>query len=179
MRKTSTYANKRRQQLANTGRITFNGAEWANTIQLCRPYSSECVVPGWEVGATQGAADAAAIRVLTAFQHIRDGLAVDYTEHDVLAHAIGVSLLRAYDIAGDDPATNHMLPYLLKATDALRRLGERYQRTGRWGFDGPALQEVKDGIDVYEEILMKSSPAEMTAATKARQAIIDEQRWAA
>lgn len=173
MRKMSAYARKQRR----SGGGTFNGAAWANTIQRCRAYTNEDVVPGWNVGNTQVAADEAAILVRTAYLNIRDGLAdsSDYTEHDRIAHAIGVSLLRAYEIAGEDPGTNPMLPILITATDAMRRVGTRYERIGKWGFDGPAIDEVGAAIDLYETILQSSSPAQMVSASEKRIRILKEQ----
>lgn len=48
-----------------------------------------------------------------------------------------------------------------KAADALGRTLERWHRTGQWGLDGPAIQELKDGVSLYEEVLLASSPNQM------------------
>ena len=172
MRKTSAYAMKQRRLGA-----TYNGAAWANTIQRCRPYTDEEVVPGWGVGKTQVAADEAAILIRTAFMHIRDGQAdhADSLERDRLAHAIGVAKLRALEIAGQDPFTNHMLPIIHEAEEAMRRMDSRWMKLKRWGFDGPAIEAMEAAVELYETILQSSSPAEMEAVSKTRMRILKEQ----
>lgn len=176
-RKTSAYARKMRRQPQGG---TFNGAQWINTIQRCREYTSEPIPGSWLPGGgeTASAAVGAALRVRSAYDSIKQGLisSGDFEPHDLLAHAMGVSWLRAIDIAGEDEDSNPMLPILRKATDALRRMADRAVKSGKWGFDGPGLLEVAEGIDLYEEILMASSPAQMTEATETRARILEAQR---
>lgn len=50
----------------------------------------------------------------------------------------------------------------------LRRARDRWQRTGKWGLDGPAMQEIRDAISVYEEVLLASSPMQMHEADGTR-----------
>ena len=45
-------------------------------------------------------------------------------------------------------------------------------RIGRMAFDGPAIDQVAAGIEVYESILQSSSPAQMTMAADERLAAI-------
>jgi hypothetical protein len=74
-------------------------------------------------------------------------------------------------IAGEDEFTNTMLPILRTANDALGRSKARFHRLGRMGFDGPAIDQVEAGIEVYEAIVQASSPAQMTAAADERSEI--------
>ena len=173
MRKMSMYARKKRAGID----ATYNGAAWAEAIQRSRPYSDEVVVqlPGAE--ATQGTADRAQILVREAYNHIKAGVAdpLDSLERDRLAHAIGVSKLRAIEIAGEDPFTNHMLPIIHAAEQAVLRMDARYFKLKRWGFDGPALEAMAAMVDLYETIIQASSPAQMAAAADARMAILKAQ----
>ena len=168
-RKLSTYARKMRRT-ATGG--TFNGAEWINTFQRCRGYTDE-TIPGAfnpDGGQTITAARGAALRVRAAFDSIKTGqVPGDDTEpHDMLAHALGVAWLRAIDIAGDDASQNPMLPLIKAGTDAVLRMSERKRRLNVWGLDGPGLTQVADALDVYDEILMNSSPAQMADAAEKR-----------
>ena len=59
-------------------------------------------------------------------------------------------------------------PYCLEvcksAAAAMTRCRERHLRTGRYGFDGPAMQEIAAALDLFDEILANSTPAQMIAA---------------
>jgi hypothetical protein len=170
MRKTSTYARK--QRLAGA---TFNGAEWMNQIQRCRTYSDEPIIGSW-VDGTQSAATKAMLLVRQAFESIKAGSATsDGRDFDILCHALGVAWLRAIAIAGDDDFDNPMLPILQSANTAMERCRTRFRNLGRWGFDGPALDEVDVGVELYETILQASSPAQMTAVSEQRQSILEAQ----
>lgn len=169
-RKTSAYARKIRRQ-PHLGVV--NGAEWLNAIQRSRPYDVAEPIPGtWLPGGgeTRSAATLVALRVRAAFDRLRLGDVPpdDAAPHDILAHVLGVSWLRAIDIAGPDAARNPMLPVIQAGLDALRRAGERHGRLHAWGLDGLGIQHLAAALDVYDEILMHSSPAQMTAAADKR-----------
>ena len=168
MRKTSTYARKQRLLSG-----TYNGAEAFNTIQRCRAYTTEPII-GMQVEGTQTAATRAMIQVRQAYDAMLTGNATEQ-DFDKLAHALGVSMLRAIEIAGEDDFENPMLPILKTASDAARRAQDRYKRVHRWGFDGPAIDEVLAGVELYETILQASSPTQMTAAAQRREAILEVQ----
>jgi hypothetical protein len=176
MRKISKYARRMRQQ---PDRALINGAEWINTIQRCRSYTEERIPGSWlpDGGATLDAAQTTALKVRSAYDSLRNGLVPpgDHEPNDLLAHAMGVSWLRAIEIAGEDPSQNPMLPILRSGTEAVRRMGERRRAIGKWGLDGEGIKALVDAIDVYEEILMNSSPAQMVLATDARWRIIQKQ----
>lgn len=170
MKKTSSYARKMKRM---AGGDHYNGAAFLNTIQRCRPYTTE-PIPGSWMESTQSAADKAMILVRDAFLTIKAGKADanDSREFDLLAHAAGVTYLRACDIAGEDEFENPMLPIWRAGNEALRRCRERFTKLGRWGFDGPALDEVDAMIELYETILQSSSPAQMDEASVRRLEIL-------
>lgn len=169
-RKLSTYARKmrRRPELG-----VANGAEWLNAVQRCRPYTESDPIPGtWleSGGETISAARKSALRVRAAFDGIKSGQVPgeDAEPHDLMAHALGVAWLRAIDIAGDDAIQNPMLSIIKAGTDAVLRMAERKRRLNVWGLDGPGLTQVADALDVYDEILMNSSPSQMADAAEKR-----------
>jgi hypothetical protein len=172
MRKTSAYARKIRR----VGK-TYNAAEAFNAIQRCRQFTKE-PLPGMEsVAGTQTAADKTMLQVREAYMAMKDAACIDPVhDFDVLAHAIGVSVIRAVQIAGEDEFTNTMLPILRAANEALSRSRERFLRIGRMGFDGPAIDQVMAGVELYETIVQASSPAQMTAATDERRATVKAQQ---
>lgn len=167
-RKTSAYAMK----LKRIGNY-YNGAQYLNVIQRSRPYDAEPIIGSWIEG-THSAAQKAMILVRDAYVSIKNGAAdpADSREFDLLAHALGVTYLRACDIAGQDEFDNPMLPIWRAGNEAMRRVSDRYNKIGRWGFDGPALDEVDAAIELYETILQASSPAQMEEATVRRLEIL-------
>lgn len=74
--------------------------------------------------------------------------------------AVNVTMVRAEAI---DPLC---LQTAIAARDALLRALHRHNTTGRVGFDGPAIGEVELGIELHEQILRLSSPAQMAAALR-------------
>jgi hypothetical protein len=58
------------------------------------------------------------------------------------------------------------------------RLAERKRRLNVWGLDGPGIAQVADALDVYDEILMNSSPAQMSAAADKRAKLLALRRLA-
>lgn len=85
----------------------------------------------------------------------------DIQDHDVLMHALAVALVRSHEIAGSN---NPCKEPLMAGVKALQRASERRERKGRWGLDGPGIQELREAVDIYEEILMASSPKQMQTA---------------
>lgn len=172
-RKTSPYARRMRRQ-PDGG--TFNGAEWINAFQRCRGYTDEPIPGSFNAdgGQTITAARGAALRVRAAFDNLKAGQVPsdDPEPHDLLAHALGVAWLRAIDIAGHDPTQNPMLPLIKAGTEAMLRMAERKRRLNVWGLDGPGISQVADALDVYDEILMASSPAQMSAAADKRTTLL-------
>lgn len=169
-RKTSVYAAKQRRQ-GNT----YNGAEWLNTLQRCKPYSDDAPIGG--LFGTQSAATKAMLIVRQAFEALKSGTvpANDVQNFDKLSHAMGVACIRAAQIAGEDVANNIMLPTLITANSALMRCMERRRRLGSWGLDGPAITELTDAIEIFETIVQASSPAQMTNAVDYRNQMLKGQ----
>lgn len=174
MRKMSAYARKQRRP----GAGTYNQVAWTNVIQRCRSFDEDPVVVGLNGENPQEYAERALIKVKKAFVAIRE-LAADNNDsidYDTLAHAVGVTYIRAVEIAGEDDDENPMMPIIKAANAALRRCADRYRKIRRWGFDGPAIAEVEAAIDLYEMVLLKSSPLLMDRASANRDAVVAEQR---
>lgn len=165
MRKTSVYTRKRARIVALR---TFNGAEWMNAINRVRSYS-EAPPDGFAV--TTDAALRAENVVRKALQSLLDCALPDDPEHehDVLAQALGVSVIRALQI---QPHDNPMLPVLKRGSDALEMAIARHESAGTWGLDGPGRIDLMEAIDIYAQILHLSSPAQMTKATDERLLIL-------
>jgi hypothetical protein len=176
-RKTSAYAAKMRRQAHQGG---FNGAEWLNAIQRCRPYTDDAIPGSFHAdgGQTASAARGASLRVRAAYDAIKTGdvKGDDVEPHDLLAHALGVAWLRAIDIAGVDHTANPMLPIISQGTQAVQRMAERKRRFNIWQLDKPGIAEVAHALDVYDEILINSSPAQMAAAAQKRAQLLDMHR---
>lgn len=171
MRKTSAYARKR----AHLGpMVTFNGAEWMNTINRVRSNSE---APPHAFLGNAEAAMRSEVVVRKALQTLLDCTLPDDPEHEheVLAHALGVSLIRALQI---QPLDNPMLPILKSGTAALKRAINRYSNARKWGIDGEGRIALMEAIDLYAQILHMSSPAQMDKATQERIAVLLNMRTA-
>ena len=103
------------------------------------------------------------------FEALRTGRA---TERDVsdLSSVINTTVMRTADI---HPTA---LEAANTASRALIRVVERYQRTHRWGLDGPGIAELEVGIDLHEQLCRLSTPRQMReAALKAQQMRIEHE----
>lgn len=85
------------------------------------------------------------------------------TEHHTwtLASGINVALILCERGIGKDHE-----PDVISGQIALMRTIERGNRTGRWGFDGPALAEVDTALAVYEAQLAGISRQEAVDAVR-------------
>lgn len=160
-RKTSTYARKRKA----TGGQYDSGA-WVSTVQRCRPYAAESL-EHLVIADTMPAATKSMIKVREAYVSIKQRQTAPANTHDfdLLTHAMAVSTIRAIQIAGADLDQNPLLQTVVPANAALRRLLERRRATGVWGFDGPAIEEVAQAIEIYETIISAGTPGDMLSAT--------------
>ena len=168
MRKSSTYANKRR-----TG-IVFHPAAAMETLERCRPFTVEplvCVSGTPMIDAVRIAIDA----VWAAYNRLRLGQspANDDDDFKIMAHAIGVACIRAWQIAGD---TSDMLPPLYAAEAANKRIRTRYLKWHKWDLLPLDATALFYGLEVYETIVLASSPAQMKDVCRIRNAWLDKQQ---
>lgn len=166
MKKTTLYARKRRAP----ERRQYNSAEWLNVIQRCTGYSPDAPVGSWLDTGTQDAADNAVNRVMTAFASIKTGQTAANNEEpfDLIAHALGVSCMRAGQIAGTEPEQNIMLPPLIAANATLRKVLDRRRKWGKWEMLPAEVEAVDYALEIYETIVRASSPAQMASAVDLR-----------
>lgn len=91
------------------------------------------------------------------FQALRNGKGTAQDFHDIAA-AINVTIVRSESINALCEQT------AIAARDALMRCWDRHEKTGRWGFDGPALTSVEEGIALHEQLVELSTPQQMVEA---------------
>lgn len=94
-----------------------------------------------------------------AFDAMRNGHGTERDWND-LAAAINVVIIRSEQI---DPLCEETA---MAAANALSRSAERFKRTGKWGFDGPALAEIDAGLDLHGQLCRLSTPLQMMDALK-------------
>lgn len=92
-----------------------------------------------------------------AYESLRTGRGEEADFH-TLAGAVNVAMVRAETI---NPLAEQTA---ITARDALMRCWQRHQASGRWGFDGPALQDLPPALDLYEQLLALSTPQQMQDA---------------
>ncbi|MGH6627615.1 MAG: hypothetical protein ACRECD_13940 [Burkholderiaceae bacterium] len=95
--------------------------------------------------------------VRVAFESLRSGRGEEDDFH-TLAAVVNVALIRSEAI---DPLCVETCE---RAQQALLRVLERRRRSGLWGFDGPALQDIPPAIELHEQLLALSTPLQMQRA---------------
>ncbi|WP_445287666.1 hypothetical protein [Variovorax atrisoli] len=108
----------------------------------------------------QAIADATMTKLYSAYADLKAGT-TDDDMFDRVAAAINVGLIRAEQIDAACVAP------MLEARDALIRCDAIRGKHGRYGFDGPGLRAMAAGLEVYEEMLRKSTPLQMRQALTA------------
>ena len=108
-----------------------------------------------------------------AFEALRRGTA-SVNDAYILSNAINDTAVRSWGLE-DEEAANAAGPIANTAIAAMRRVGERYKRTGKLGLDGPGIADVAAGIDLYEQLVRLSTPAQMMAAASQAIRLQEEQ----
>jgi hypothetical protein len=161
MRKMSTRTRKMRRM--GEAAQAYQGAAWLNTIQSCRAFSPEA--PEWSgLAGNMGIATDALIVVRAAADDMLHHR-VDPDNRDtfnLLSHAVDVAHIRFMQIQPDEGNPAHAPLLAAKAT--LHQMAERRRRTGRWGLAGPDRAVLAEAIDLYETVLLASSPEQMHKA---------------
>lgn len=95
--------------------------------------------------------------VRMAYEKFRLGTAEE-TDFHTLAAACNVSLISAEKIS---PLVESVC---LVARDSLLRCNDRHTKTGRWGFDGPAMSAIADMMDIFEQFVSLLKPHQLQDA---------------
>jgi len=160
-RKTTAHGRK----LARTGGIR-NGAEWINAISRCQPYTNE-LIPG-AIGTTAADAEQSIARVADAYHALKANQTPpnDARDFNLLAHALGISEMRAEADGGR--AALDLLPTIAAGNAALGKIRTRREKWGKWEMLPAESEVIFDALAGYENILVGSSPAQMSLAIDRR-----------
>lgn len=173
-RKTSKFVRKRKAQgMVIGGHIVFKPNAWLERISHSRGYSGESFAGETP---TDQVADGVMARARMALYRLENGQITkdDAEPHDLLAHSIGIAQIRVHDIAAADPTpaaiatANELIHRLNDGAMTLSRVRERWEKTSKWGLDGPGIVHLRDSLDIYEEILRASTPRQMEDAQMVR-----------
>lgn len=165
MRKMSAYTRKLRR--GGEAAQHYQGAAWLNTIQACRTYSAEA--PEWSgLSGTMPAATESLLVVNDAADNLLHHRVPPEDTHtyEVISHAIDVAHIRYMHIQPDTDNPAHAPLIAAKAT--MNAVAERRRRTGRWGLSGPERAVLAKAIELYETVLLASSPKQMQLAARMR-----------
>lgn len=91
----------------------------------------------------------------------------------ILAEAMGVSVIRAAEIAGNDASTNPLLAALQAGQQALNSIYTRHEKWGKWEMIAAEKDAVNDAIDLYVEVMTNSTPQQMEDAMGTRRRMIE------
>jgi hypothetical protein len=166
VRKTSKFMRKRMTQgRVVNGEVLFKPNAWIEKIHDCKPYDDMSICG--EV-TTMGIAKAAIGNSRSVLEMLinRTVKANDVYPHDLLSHCIGVTQIRVAEMGGD--GSNDVMQRLNNAAESLLRTRTRWESSNVWGLDGPAINHLRDALDIYDDILIASGPALMEAAQKIR-----------
>jgi hypothetical protein len=108
-----------------------------------------------------------------AFEALRRGTAT-LSDAFEISNAINDTAVRSWGLEDED-AANTAGPIADTAIGAMRRCAERYKRTGKLGLDGPGIGDVAAGLDLYEQLVRLSTPAQMMAAASTAIRLLEEQ----
>lgn len=140
----SNRAERRAAKYRKPRRVRTLSNDALNLLNLCSPYK-------------EGVTTVEHIKALDSFGRLKDGSA---SEDDFLrvAKTLNLAMARACEI-------DEKLALMLHAPhDAMNRLRERYLSTKKWGFDGPGMQAVADGLGIAQTIMDSSSHKQMMNA---------------
>ena len=123
------------------------------------------------MGETQSAADRSIKLVRDAFESLKAGTSPvgSRRDYDLVSHALGVSCIRAGQIAGTDPDDNLMLPPLTAGNAARNSVLARHRKWGKWELIAAEVETLDWAIEIYETIVRASSPEQMNAAVELRE----------
>lgn len=158
MRKTSTYARKKAQQCSDTVTYKFGkyGVVHARqkvqgidaVMARCLPYRDNPVFDSTKF----------LLQLREALDAFLTHTVSDMETFNLLSVCLNEGKVRTLEIGGEG---NPAFVIVERGIQAINRTAERWQRTGKWGLDGPARQELVDAISMYEEIFLESTPAQM------------------
>lgn len=144
----------------------YNSLAFLNTLAASAPFDAG-PMPGIN-SSSQTVAVRLAIQVHDALKQLHDHTAEpdDHTAFNTLAQAVDVAAIRTLQIDPTD-AAGHM-PDLDRAKAAMETVRARYIKLHRWGMTMPEREALTAAVDLYEAILMSSSPAQMMKAEDIR-----------
>ena len=146
MRKTSTYARKRRHMDPLAG---------IRVLDRARPFD-------------EGDTTAEHIKTRACFERLADGTA-DNDDFDRVAMALNLAKVRALEI---DQALADLLEVGQDAMAAIRR---RYDKWAKWEVLPAERTAIVDALDAHEAITDASSPLQMMAALDVVRRVIKQQ----
>ena len=146
MRKTSTYARKRRHADPLAG---------IRVLDRARPFD-------------EGDTTAEHIKTRACFERLADGTA-DNDDFDRVAMAINLAKVRALEI--DDGLAS----VLECGQDAMHALRARYERWAKWDMLPAERAAIAQAMDAHEAITDASSPLQMMAALDVVMRVIKQQ----
>lgn len=173
MKKTTAYARKRARQGLPSDPSVLWGRDygvWARAIGKQKPFDDS---------ANAHDADTIMANARLQLQRLLDRLvpAGDVEPHDLLAHVVGISQIRALDIGKNSDAqgkqqASDTIQALNEASQGLHRMRARWESSQVWGLDGPAITALKEAMDIYETLLRNSTPQQMEDAQTVRLATL-------
>ncbi|MGU3628115.1 hypothetical protein [Comamonas sp. C24C] len=147
--------SKPRARFKNTAEAYTHLLKPMQLLSDCRPYEANEILGDL-------------MKIEESYGRIQNGTATP-KDADKVSIAINLAKLRALDI-------DHGLADMVEAgQDAMRRCLARYEEHKRLILDGPGMQDVRQALDIHEEILRNSTPKQMMDAMDTMRRLIFKQ----
>ena len=158
MRKTSKYAKKKARQPVVRDM-------WLKKIQDNKPYSSESL---FGETPTIVKAQNSINTVRSAYNRIDNRLSSSDKQQDyeLLAHAVVISQIRTFDSEGE--GRKAVMEVLNEAVVALEGVANTWRATKQWEMTAEQALVLADAVNIYEQIVLSSTPYEMEKAQTSR-----------
>ena len=154
MRKTSTYMRKRKALITDGVMAIKNPM---HLMWQCRTFNKD--------DGTDQNAQFTLNLIVDAYERMCNGVSTDTDDFDYLAHAVGVAEIRLSEMGGDKTVA---LAVISDANAGLTRARNRYLKWGKLELDKQAVEHIGEALDMYETILIESSPRLMANAVETR-----------
>lgn len=173
MKKTTLFARKR----AHLTRVSDPRFAGLATLARCLPFNEE---PAFEfMEDVRGNATEAMLMINDAMADLLNHRVEPENDrpYGLLSHAVDVGHIRTIQIDQDDQNPHHHK--FLAAKAVMNRLLTHRRTYGRWALTGPDRNTLADAVDIYEGILISSSPQQMAIAIDIRKGALAKGKvWA-
>lgn len=162
--------NKGKQYTSPEMRKAVGACALFSQLAMCRPHDAG-PIPG---DGSDLASYAIQVRtrsinnVHAALLRLTEGTSEQIDDAMILSEAMGVSVIRAIEIAGPDAKTNPVLHALHEGQKSLQNIVNRHEKWKKWEMIEAERENIALAIEWYVDIITNSTPQQMESAMGTR-----------